>query len=70
MKNTKNTPEKQPERGPSRTVLTTDVALADSQGEPVLTAEAESLIARIKASRKGSILTDAEYLDAVEEGRG
>ncbi|MDD5176064.1 MAG: type II toxin-antitoxin system prevent-host-death family antitoxin [Sterolibacterium sp.] len=32
-------------------------------------AEAKALIARIKASRKGSNLTDAEYRDAIEEGR-
>ncbi|MBI3524653.1 MAG: hypothetical protein HY066_09005 [Betaproteobacteria bacterium] len=27
------------------------------------------LVARIKASRKGSILTDQEYHEAIEEGR-
>ena len=32
-------------------------------------AEAEELIVRIKASRKGSILSEEEYREAVEDGR-
>lgn len=39
------------------------------QVDPASMAEAEALIARIKASRKGSILTDQEYREAIEEGR-
>lgn len=39
------------------------------QVDPASMAEAEALIARIKTSRKGSILTDSEYNEAVEEGR-
>lgn len=39
------------------------------QVDPVSMAEAEELIARIKASRKGSILPEEEYREAVEEGR-
>lgn len=34
MKNTQNTPEKQPEQGPSRIVFTADVALAEDKNEP------------------------------------
>ena len=37
--------------------------------DPVSLAEAEELIARIKASRKGSMLSEEEYREAVEEGR-
>lgn len=32
-------------------------------------AEAQELIVRIKASRKGSILSGEEYREAIEEGR-
>lgn len=32
-------------------------------------AEAEELIVQIKASRKGSILSEEEYREAIEEGR-
>lgn len=39
------------------------------QVDPASMAEAKALIARIKASRKGSNLTDAEYREAIEEGR-
>ena len=39
------------------------------QVDPVSIAEAEELIARIKASRKGSILSEEEYREAVEEDR-
>ncbi|MBI3525830.1 MAG: type II toxin-antitoxin system prevent-host-death family antitoxin [Betaproteobacteria bacterium] len=39
------------------------------QVDPVSMAEAEELIARIKASRKGSMLSEEEYREAVEEGR-
>lgn len=37
---------------------------------PALMAEADELIIRIKASRKGSTLPEEEYREAVEEGRG
>ena len=37
--------------------------------DPVSMAEAEELIARIKTSRKGSMLSEEEYREAVEEGR-
>ena len=36
---------------------------------PVSMADAEEHIARIKASRKGSMLSEEEYREAVEEGR-
>ena len=39
------------------------------QVDPAAKAEGEALVARIKASRKGSILTDEEYREAIEEGR-
>jgi len=39
------------------------------QADPVAMADAKDFISRIKASRKGSNLTDAEYREAVEEGR-
>jgi len=39
------------------------------QADPASMAEAEALIARIKASRKGSSLSDAQYQEAIEEGR-
>lgn len=37
--------------------------------DPASLAEAEELITRIKASRKGSMLPEEEYREAVEEGR-
>lgn len=39
------------------------------QEDPASMAAADELIARIKASRKGSILSDKEYREAIEEGR-
>ena len=39
------------------------------QVDPASMAEAEELIVRIKASRKGSILSEEEYREAVEDGR-
>lgn len=39
------------------------------QVDPASMAEAEELVAQIKASRKGSILSEKEYREAVEEGR-
>lgn len=39
------------------------------QVDPTAKAEGEALVARIKASRKGSILTDKEYQEAIEAGR-
>lgn len=39
------------------------------QVDPAFMDEAEALITRIKESRQGSILTDAEYREAIEEGR-
>lgn len=37
--------------------------------DPASLAEAEELITRIKASRKGSMLSEKEYREAVEEDR-
>lgn len=37
--------------------------------DPASLAEAEELITRIKASRKGSMLSEEEYREAMEEGR-
>ncbi len=37
--------------------------------DPASLAEAEELITRIKASRKGSMLSEEEYREAVAEGR-
>lgn len=39
------------------------------QVDPASVAEAEELIVRIKASRKGSILSEEEYREAIEDGR-
>ena len=39
------------------------------QADPASLAEAEDLITRIKASRKGSMLSEEEYREAVEEDR-
>lgn len=43
---------------------------ARRQKDAAAMADADELIARIKATRKGSKLTDDEYRKAIAEGRG
>ena len=61
------------ERGEEYTITRRGAVIARivpaRQDDAASMAEAEELIARIKASRKGSILTDDEYREAIEEGR-
>lgn len=39
------------------------------QDAPASSAETDDLVARIKAGRKGSILSDEEYREAIADGR-